>query len=156
MSREWKPGDVALVKSRAGRAACVAVRTESNTWRCEHGPTIDEKVEWIRPLVAIDVEDREQVERLLTSIPLRDRIEGVIRCSIDDRTFARIGDHFQAALREFANPTPPKPEVYSHVVVDIRHGIASALCGKVWEPGADATVVGKCPECDTLAGTWTS
>lgn len=55
--------------------------------------------------VTIDYEDREQVERLMR----------VVR----DRTFesgdtypgmTRFADAMQAALREFADPKPPKPE----------------------------------------------
>lgn len=49
-------------------------------------------------LVVIDPEDREQVERLA------ERIGHLWK----SHTYVR--DVVQAALREFANPTPPKPE----------------------------------------------
>jgi hypothetical protein len=57
-----------------------------------------------RPVVVIDPEDREQVERLL-------RGYAGWKADPDDITnYPEYVDHMQAALREFANPTPPRPE----------------------------------------------
>ena len=62
--REWKPGDVAMVESKASTdGACLAIRTTRATWRCEHGQTVDEKVDSLRPLVVIDPEDQEHRAR---------------------------------------------------------------------------------------------
>ena len=98
MTREWQPGDVASIKFSSG--------TERGMW-------VDDK--WVvtgglpsgpnyavDPLVVIDPEDREQVERLTAahcetfghnSLPAQPEEVSIM----------------QAALREFANPTPPKP-----------------------------------------------
>lgn len=62
----------------------------------------------IRPLVVLDPEDRDQIERLLVGWP------GPEPRPIDD-----VGK-WQAALREFANPTPQLPDeppAWSVVVV---------------------------------------
>lgn len=94
---EWKPGDVGT--STAGER--FIVNTEGKCF----WPGI-EKGDWSglsgepepadRPVVVIDAEDAEQVERLrdilLESVGLLG-IEGIA-----------------AALREFACPTPPRPE----------------------------------------------
>lgn len=87
MSAEWKPGDVAVV---------------------------DGIVSVVRPLVVIDPEDREQVERLavayttVESARSGDEYRAWENRSAEAR--GRIVDGLAAALREFANPTPPKPE----------------------------------------------
>ena len=102
MSGEWKPGDVAI--TQFGRSVVDSGR------RCDnHGS----KPHWhhvtnggwdpldahpgASPLIVIDPEDREQGDEL------RDLIHkhgGVML----------LGSVLQAALREFANPTPPKPD----------------------------------------------
>lgn len=51
-----------------------------------------------RPWVALDPEDREQVERLADAFG-----------AASDPSIGWI-DQMRAALREFANPTPPKPD----------------------------------------------
>lgn len=56
-----------------------------------------------RPLVVIDPDDREQVERLVKACPADWNFEQ------DAETLRECIDGMQAALREFANPTPPKP-----------------------------------------------
>jgi len=103
--REWKPGDVAMVKRGpwwTGRA----IRT-FNTWVDQSGDKDDSPslfdVTDARPLVVIDPEDPEALDRLwrlhdtaLDAYPLR---------VVNRRELA-----FAAALREFADPKPPKPE----------------------------------------------
>ena len=113
MSREWKPGDVAVIEAPArmvggdGRANIMttvrAVRGEDMWTQLDdlNNDFVDtpQCSEWshARPLVVIDPEDREQGDEL------RDLIHkhgGVML----------LGSVLQAALREFANPTPPKPD----------------------------------------------
>jgi len=97
MSREWKPGDVAMSKGHViFRAELV---TGEPRWHDKFGvlgsddtwPTTSQ----IRPLVVIDPEDREQVERLADAF--------------GRASSPAIGwtTQMQAALREFADPKPP-------------------------------------------------
>lgn len=101
--REWKPGDVGA--SRYG----VVFYTERG-WFFDDGsgPNGPEEKFYpprdLRPLVVIDPEDREQVERLTSALKLW-RLKN-IECLADEQEVTDV----QAALREFANPTPPKPE----------------------------------------------
>lgn len=70
----------------------------------------------VRPLVVIDPEDRESAGRLLN---LLWQMGGWgVGGSLDELT-----DNFQAALREFANPTPPKPFVTAEMVEAIRNQV---------------------------------
>lgn len=95
--RQWKPGDVALVNGRV----CLKSGTK---W--EHGDerafpyVAHDSTLNIRPLVVIDPEDREQVERLTGALVYGGAGKN------DDNHWREV----QAALREFANPTPPKPD----------------------------------------------
>ena len=109
MSREWKPGDLALVSSwRGADLPAFRVRRDGcGTVWCvlqdgdTRGLSDTEVGVSARPLVVIDPEDREQVERLgyLYYAGINgQRVEGSLL------------DEFQRALREYANPTPPKPE----------------------------------------------
>lgn len=101
--REWQSGDVARVVgvgvviagddgywySAAGRL--------NTPWRPMSGRML---FQYLRPLAVIDYEDREQVERLLESLcgmSFAAHACGAFTC-------------LQAALREFANPTPKVEE----------------------------------------------
>jgi hypothetical protein len=100
-TREWKPGDVAMVRYIDGGVE-PSMLTYRHGWVSMvdgRGDGRDEPVTPLRPLVIIDAEDREQVERLTKAYHERRR-------QITDDTASDM----QAALREFANPTPPKPE----------------------------------------------
>jgi hypothetical protein len=114
MSREWKPGDVAMVRLRKkndasidGESVHVAMRDRTESWAS--GTTFGRRIEDgdvkdARPLVVIDPEDREQVERLL---------RGYCGWKSDPdeiKNYPHYVDEMRAALREFANPKPPKPE----------------------------------------------
>jgi hypothetical protein len=152
--REWKPGDVAVLTTPDGREF-MAVRTEGGStgdyWSAPkgwpRGSVSDECA--IRPLVVIDPEDREQVERLIrASVGTHSGCPDVLEISA-----AQI-DHMQAALREFANPTPV--EVFEHFVVSTgvdrlvvngKREPLRSLCGKSWQPDEQTVAVGKCPEC---------
>lgn len=106
---DWKPGEIALVTmthrsdgESKTYGPCIW-NAESDGWVSgTHGRLYPSEHVWriaeVRPLVVIDAEDREAVERLW-------------------RTWADLApknrlaqDNLQAALREFANPKPPKPE----------------------------------------------
>ena len=112
---EWKPGDVAMVTVdgetfRAFRQnAGESVRTDW-LWTLEerNGGVYDHYdrhggVESVRPLVVIDPEDREAVERF----------DGLLSRFIEGK---EVPDYegtvgaTQAALREFADPKPPRPD----------------------------------------------
>lgn len=79
-----------------------------------HALVHDRAVIGVRPLVVIDPEDREQVERLaiaytvIASARSGDEYRAWENRSKEAR--ARIRTELAAALREFANPTPPKPD----------------------------------------------
>lgn len=101
MSREWKPGDVAMVKC-ADLSERVAIRRAGGSileapWVTKDGDWGDAVAYDPRPLVVIDPEDAEQVERLL-GLWANQETPACGRRSLVD------------ALREFANPTPPKPD----------------------------------------------
>lgn len=95
----YQPGDVAMVRAVTTIAAFGGRRAvrRGGVWMfLDHeGYVIDAYVEDVRPLVVIDPEDSEQVERLAGCLDSR---------IIDD------ADMLQAALREFAAPKPPKPK----------------------------------------------
>lgn len=95
----------------------------------------------VRPLIVIDLEDPEQVER-------------VTRAFANEYGVDLHVDETLAALRSLIEP--PKPQVYSHIVVSRGGPKRESLCGKVWTPGEDAEVVGKCPNCADIAEEWVS
>jgi hypothetical protein len=116
MSAEWKPGDVAEIRvpkssapgyrvTERGYTSLRAVFNASGGWSALENPDYfwgkgyAFHDDYPRPLVVIDPENREQVERL-ESLYLADKHD-----DCDDVT-----DCMQAALREFANPTPPRIE----------------------------------------------
>jgi hypothetical protein len=113
MKREWKPGDLALVKVAHLDDPRPMFRTESgwddggeSYWA---GATGDWAIEYARPLVIIDPEDAEQVDRL-RSLYVDEAVKrGAMRPQFAGADELRR-ESFAAALREFANPTPPKPE----------------------------------------------
>jgi hypothetical protein len=111
VKREWKPGDVKVVEVQ-GKVRILRYRppgAEDAEWPWVMDQTYDRDdyihSNWtgfepeLRPLVVIDPEDREQVERL----------EWLYVNSAGDRPDS-IADRMQAALREFTEPKPPKPE----------------------------------------------
>ena len=71
------------------------------------GQVADSSVTEARPLVVIDPEDREQVERLAAAYVSEGTQRGYAMPGhqMEDRR-----DAMQAALREFANSKPPKPD----------------------------------------------
>lgn len=96
VNRNWQPGDVAVATLHDGTTSR-AIRRNDGTWRAADS-CINNPPHNFRPLVVIDPEDREQVERLVTLV--RDQIRfGVVE---------EYEDRLQAALRSLI--TPPRPE----------------------------------------------
>lgn len=120
MSINWKPGDVAIRKSAVDGHTLTTVATTCFThkghglhWHHVGGgwdPLHTEGGPTYRPLVVIDPEDYGQAQRL------RDLIDAAESATMDDFGMDEDGCRLWAvnavriALREFANPTPPKPE----------------------------------------------
>jgi len=107
MSREWKPGEVAMVNDCTNPDAPwkpATCKEAARPGQCETvwilhdtGAKVWGSVSEARPLVVIDPEDREAVERLLTLFKWPGEVPQYV---IDD-----MAD----ALREFADLKPPKP-----------------------------------------------
>lgn len=113
MSREWAPGDVALVRrgSSDWHRAMWADRPnlEAPGWHCIHGPC--DNVTDVRPLVVLDAEDREQVEDVF-----RLMLRTLPKIAPTHRDYA---DALQAALRSLIEPPkPPEPMGLGAVVED--------------------------------------
>lgn len=147
MRREWKPGDVAMVDGQVamiyndGSLRATFVYTDADDDPC----SIYARDADTRPLVMIDPEDREQVERLYASW-LDDNLAAPER-------EAQV-NAMQAALREFANPTPPRPDEPTDPtarVTDRRENIWRQLADGDWvcTSGPD---VGEYLNWDQLAG----
>ena len=96
MSTQWKPGDVAMV-SALNKPEPYRAYYDGKTWR-EYGEPMFcvDQPQTMRHLVVVDPEDREAVERLWNLFRNNEIPNG--REAIAD------------ALREFANPKPPRPE----------------------------------------------
>lgn len=119
MRREWQPGDVAIATVR-GTPNVQIVRTASRRalWFSAEsdGPYPDgvNSIRWhaegdivdARPLVVIDPDDHEQVYRLTNALVDAAHKHGNTVVSSN----GIHGDTTRAALREFANPPPPKPD----------------------------------------------
>lgn len=114
MGREWKPGDVAMVRQLDGkeRLAIVGTYGRPAALRPPHFVYFDGGYDDVRgwagsarPLVVIDPDDRKQVERLVRAY--LDCGDGIAELSTEP--WSLPGMRLRQALREFANPTPPKP-----------------------------------------------
>lgn len=110
MTHEWKPGDVAMVEGK------VALRVhgphqkkgQEPLWQWGRGDWTTLPLGPIRPLVVIDPEDHEQVERL----------DKAYQAALDTK-YAGLGDVMQAALRSLiAPPKLPEPTGLGAVVED--------------------------------------
>ena len=98
---EFTPGDV-VVHPKYGRGI---VQTKGFVEFADVGDYADlrDVAADLRRLVVIDPEDRAQVERLVRAFPDEWGFEQ------DEEAFRECTEDVQAALREFANPKPPKP-----------------------------------------------
>lgn len=143
MSREWKPGDVAVteyrgVQSRAmvveGRI-CPATHPKRPHWHGQSGGwnhLTDALVDF-HPLVVIDAEDREQVERLGRDFHESDHIAPWH--DLHGETRSQICDAMQAALRSLLAPEKPdEPQGLGAVVEDStgRRWVRVAIGGVGW------------------------
>lgn len=107
--REWKPGDVAWARYTDSSGGEIALRTQTG-WMGTRGGMPEGTMEAydLRPLVVIDPDDREQMEHLLEA---HNKAEQDAACKGGECGSGSCWiDIMQAALREFANPTPPKPD----------------------------------------------
>ena len=108
---DFKAGDVAM--TRHGIGVVVQCRHEAHDrtphWHYANGgwDELGYTANQARRIVVIDPEDREQVERLMAVYTG----EAVKRGAISFAGYAdKRADSMRAALREFATPTPPKPD----------------------------------------------
>jgi len=124
VSATYEPGTVAMIEVKHDDSGPVLAFRDADRsavgWSlAEHRRASvvwigQEEVADVRPLVVIDPEDREQVERLainyaaVASDRLGDEYLAWENRSAEARD--RIAADLTAALREFANPTPRKPE----------------------------------------------
>lgn len=103
-ARDWQPGDVITIGS--GVRGFV---TEHGGLPWVYWPdgsnSAPARVDHARRLAVIDPEDREQVERLAKCWR---EVHG--EAELTDEPWSVPGLRMQAALREYANPTPPKPD----------------------------------------------
>lgn len=118
MSENWKPGDVAMVTAQPFTGM---KRTErawvgpGECWHFDDGAAIHvsraDMIESARRLVVIDPEDREATDRL-------------VHLLVQHGWKPPMTDGCRDALREFANPTPPKPEEPTGL-----GAVVEAVCG---------------------------
>lgn len=126
MGREWKAGDVALVRpmycdqpdavavrtgvpSNMGWAYSMTTRDGSSTQTWSSDP---DGLSVVRPLVVIDPEDREQVERLTY----------VVMAHYWSEKHQTHTEAFAAGLREFLNLPKPEEPTGDGAVVEDRRG----------------------------------
>lgn len=118
MTREWKPGDVAIYQYIGQRTGTVGdPQTALRVSRCR-APSHTKGAHWhlsnggwtqfnehIRPFVTIDPENREDIERLALCYVRTFAVD-----PISPTTVRICADQMQAALREYAAPPAPKPD----------------------------------------------
>lgn len=142
MTREWKPGDVALVCNEFGvwNVAICTLRVGyiGYGWRfgvADMWMRVGEHE--ARPLAVIDPEDRRQVERLRDLADIAYREQNGDHGDIDiSRGRGERGNAFQAALREFADPKPPKPDEPTGL-----GAVVESEDGRRWVRSKDITTV---------------
>lgn len=130
-AEDWKAGDVALIPFSRGGVR--AMYTGDGWVTCDRTP-VRAVADYInmRRLVVIDAEDREQVERLASIYASATSGE------LNDYPLTVAALHMQAALREFATPTPPRPDEPTGLgaVVEDAEGVLwvqfNSVTGKWW------------------------
>lgn len=128
MTREWQPGDVAMLKlNTRGGKWFQGVRIQPCTqhdyyvWQVNGGGISERAVDTARPLVLIDPEDHEQVERLYEA--LCEHVPKIVSLGqpMPDRSIVarKWIDGAQHALRSLLEPPkPPEPTGLGAVVED--------------------------------------
>lgn len=150
--REWAPGDVALYQ---GHVAFVwddeagLAKRPTFIYTDEDGDPCSVWADGItsaRRLLVLDPEDRAQVERLLTQF-----YDGLFGAVVQPEET----DAMQAALRSLL---APPPEVLEHYPGRTdQAGTVVSVCGKVWRPAENVTVVGRCETCEEIVSKgWVS
>lgn len=145
MSRDWKPGDVAVVTLTDGTEVRALYTFRGGSPWVTVATASYEKGIAARPLVVIDPEDFEQVSRLAHTIAHTFH-------STSDNIYA---DGIQAALREFAEPTQPKPNEPTG-----RYAVVEDAEDQEWvaidppNPGYRWQLLGKAPNGLTMYSRW--
>lgn len=156
-AREWVDGDVALVTgparliSEPGDSVTKRAIRSHDCWYVAKGRGWrDVELSEVRPLLVIDSEDREQVERLCNAI---DKAFNDVRI---DGTGPNSTELAQAALRALANPQPPKPDEPTGLgaVVEDSEGSRWIRC---WGPGIRMAWIGsRLPDAEDEWATYDS
>lgn len=117
----WKPGDLAMVKCSDGewrQATCEphASHVGVLVWRFPDRVYRDIDNSTARPIVAVDPDDRHQVERLIDAVDRQARLRGYAASS--DRRSTRIDAMTDALHTLIALPKPAEPTGLGAVVED--------------------------------------
>lgn len=109
MSREWTPGDVAVVQNEYG-VWNTAIYVVGLGWQYGVSQSTAPLDAPTRPLVVIDPEDRDRVERFVVDLEADWGFCGYeLDPEVAREPLPDVVEEFQRAFREFANPTTPKP-----------------------------------------------
>ncbi|MDB5716479.1 MAG: hypothetical protein JWO15_3876 [Sphingomonadales bacterium] len=127
MSREWKPGDVALVMGADEKwRKCLRAITNDGWYDEDGAHDADDEVHHVRPLVVIDPADRDQRQALGDSLMRHGIYNENDSCSMQ----GALGDALRSLL---APPKPPEPMGLGAVVEDSR--------GEMWIRDKTTTTV---------------
>lgn len=131
MSRQWKPGDVALVEAGCWANQKVALRLAEG-WAHTNGVNVDGDgvIEVVRPLVVIDPESEDDAEAIVRAF-VKTGCWRVIPSDVED-SHAHRREQVAAALREFAAPVPPEPTNPAARVTDRRDNTWRLLADGEW------------------------
>ena len=106
MSRDWKPGDVAMVTTRYPKSSPRVMVRRETAWATEFGQALDADVIEARPLVVIDPDDPDQVARLSQAWDAAEHSG-----PLPERRMTLRQLRLRAALRSMIEPpAPPKPD----------------------------------------------
>jgi hypothetical protein len=129
-AHNFQPGDVAMVTNLTVHRDFIAVKGQRRGWYTQGDYIADDQVTDARPLVVIDPEDREQVERLMETLQKWGYFYQQTPTFFDPE---RDDSCLAAALREYADPTPPKePTDPKARVTDRRENIWRMLADGDW------------------------
>jgi hypothetical protein len=106
MSTQWKPGTFAMVQ-RNGADWHPAIYTDDHEWVCLHGLRCGPS--GVRPLVAIDPEDREQVERLGNALAIE------VARDLDGVLWVQVRTDFRRAFRQASGEHTGRSREYQNI-----------------------------------------